>query len=238
MRAAKLFSAGKRLLVMRNFNSEHRLSRTHTFAVLCTLAALFFSVEALAQQNKKEKKMEKQSGLETATFGSGCFWCSEAIFLNVDGVKKVVSGYSGGTVKNPTYEEVCTGRTGHAEVVQLAYDPQLISYDQLLEIFWKTHDPTTLNQQGADVGTQYRSVIFYHSPEQKERAVHYKARLEEAHAFDKPIVTQILPATDFYQAEDYHRDYYNLNGNAPYCTFVIKPKLEKFKKAFQEVLKD
>lgn len=182
--------------------------------------------------------MEKQSEIETATFGSGCFWCTEAIFLNVEGVTKVESGYTGGKVKNPTYKEVCSGLTGHAEVIQLEFDPKVISYDQLLEIFWKTHDPTTPNQQGADVGTQYRSVVYYHSDEQKEKAEYYKKRLEEEKAFDKPIVTEISPAAKFYKAEDYHQNYYNLNNNAPYCAYVIQPKLEKFKKAFKAVVKD
>jgi len=182
--------------------------------------------------------MEKQSGIETATFGSGCFWCTEAIFLNVEGVTKVESGYTGGKVKNPTYKEVCSGLTGHAEVIQLQFDPEVISYDQLLEIFWKTHDPTTLNQQGADVGTQYRSVIYYHNEEQKEKAGYYKKRLEEEKAFDKPIVKEISPIAKFYKAEDYHQNYYNLNNNAPYCAYVIQPKLEKFKKAFKSVVKE
>lgn len=182
--------------------------------------------------------MEKQTGLETATFGSGCFWCTEAIFLNVEGVEKVVSGYTGGKVKNPTYKEVCSGLTGHAEAVQLTYDPQKISYNQLLEIFWQTHDPTTPDQQGADIGTQYRSVIYYHTEEQKKQADYYKARLESEGAFDKPIVTEISPASVFYEAEAEHQNYYNLNNNAPYCTYVIRPKLEKFKKAFDGVLKN
>ena len=181
--------------------------------------------------------MEK-SGMETATFGSGCFWCTEAIFLNVEGVDKVESGYEGGKVKNPTYKEVCSGFTGHAEVVQLTFNPTVVSYDQLLEVFWKTHDPTTLNQQGADIGPQYRSVIFYHDEKQKEKAEFYKKRLEEEKAFDRPIVTEISPATTFYKAEDYHQNYYNLNSSAPYCSYVIQPKLEKFKKAFKGILKD
>ncbi|MDQ2657873.1 MAG: peptide-methionine (S)-S-oxide reductase MsrA [Bacteroidota bacterium] len=181
--------------------------------------------------------MEKQSAREIATFGSGCFWCTEAIFLNVEGVEKVESGYEGGRVKNPTYREVCSGLTGHAEVTQLTFDPAKVSFDQLLEIFWKTHDPTTLNQQGADVGTQYRSVIFYHNEDQKKKAEYYKQRLEQEGAFNDPIVTEITPAAEFYKAEDAHQNYYNLNGNAPYCTYVIKPKLEKFKKAFQGMLK-
>ena len=215
---------------------RHTGSRTYLYQVLSLLGVLVFTVNGHSQKNRTAIKMEKQPGVETATFGSGCFWCTEAIFLNVDGVTQVVSGYTGGKVKNPTYKEVCSGLTGHAEVVQLTFDPAKISYDQLLEIFWKTHDPTTLNQQGADVGTQYRSVVYYHSDDQKKRAEYYKSRLEEEGAFDKPIVTEISPATTFYKAEDYHQNYYNLNNNAPYCTYVIRPKLEKFKKAFEEVL--
>jgi peptide-methionine (S)-S-oxide reductase len=190
------------------------------------------------QTNAETKTMDQQPGSEIATFGSGCFWCTEAIFLNVDGVNKVESGYSGGKVKNPTYKEVCSGLTGHAEVVRITYDPAKVSYDQLLEIFWQTHDPTTLNQQGADVGTQYRSVIFYHNDDQKKKAEYYKQRLEEEKAFDQPIVTEISPAAKFYKAEDYHQNYFNLNRNAPYCTYVIQPKLEKFRKAFKAVLRN
>jgi peptide-methionine (S)-S-oxide reductase len=201
-------------------------------------ALLASSASTYGQTNKEGRNMKNKSTLETATFGSGCFWCTEAIFLNVDGVATVESGYTGGKVKNPTYKEVCSGLTGHAEVVQLRFDPQKVSYDQLLEVFWQTHDPTTPNQQGADVGSQYRSVVYYHSEDQKKRAEFYKARLEEEGVFEKPIVTEISPASVFYKAEDYHQNYYNLNNNAPYCTYVIKPKLEKFKKAFQGVLKD
>lgn len=175
--------------------------------------------------------------LALATFGSGCFWCTEAIFLNVNGVEKVESGYSGGKVKNPTYKEVCSGLTGHAEVVQLTYDSAKVSYEELLEIFWQTHDPTTLNRQGADVGTQYRSVVFYHNDEQKKLAEFYKEKLDRSGSFNDPIVTEISPATIFYKAEDYHQNYYSLNSSAPYCSFVIKPKLEKFQKVFKEKLK-
>ena len=177
------------------------------------------------------------SSIETATFGSGCFWCTEAVFQQVDGVIKVESGYSGGKVKNPTYREVCTGLTGHAEVIQLTFDPSKVSFEELLEIFWGTHDPTTLNRQGADEGTQYRSAIFYHTPAQKQLSETYKKKLDESGAFDKPIVTEIVPFTNFYKAEDYHQNYYNLNGSAPYCSFVIQPKLEKFKKVFGDKLK-
>jgi peptide-methionine (S)-S-oxide reductase len=205
---------------------------------LWILAALIFSPNLFGQKTKQVTRMDTLPVEEIATFGSGCFWCTEAIFLNVDGVKSVVSGYTGGKVKNPTYKEVCSGLTGHAEVVQIAFDPRTISYEQLLEIFWQTHDPTTLNQQGADIGTQYRSVIYFHSDEQKNSAELYKSRLEEEGAFDKPIVTEISPAMTFYKAEDDHQNYYNLNRNAPYCTYVIKPKLEKFKKAFQEKVRN
>lgn len=175
--------------------------------------------------------------LKLATFGSGCFWCTEAIFLQVKGVEKVESGYSGGKVKNPTYKEVCSGLTGHAEVIQVHYDSTLISYDELLEIFWKTHDPTTLNKQGADEGTQYRSVVYYHDDDQKKAAEYYKEKLDKSGAFNNPIVTEISPYTVFYKAEDYHQNYYNLNGSAPYCSYVIQPKVEKFKKVFAEKLK-
>ena len=200
---------------------------------------------AMAQANKTvskpvSKSMTEKSnadGLQLATFGSGCFWCTEAIFQNVDGVIKVESGYSGGKVKNPSYREVCTGQTGHAEVTQITYDPKKVSFEELLEVFWGTHDPTTLNRQGNDEGTQYRSVIYYHDAQQKQLAETYKKKLDESGAFNDPIVTEISPFTVFYKAEDYHQDYYNLNGNAPYCSFVIKPKLEKFKKVFPERLK-
>ncbi len=193
------------------------------------------------KQKSVEKNMttvDNKTGLETATFGSGCFWCTEAIFLNVDGVHKVISGYTGGHVKNPTYKEVCSGLTGHAEVVQLTYAPKEVTYEELLEIFWKTHDPTTLNKQGADEGTQYRSVVYYHNDEQKKLAEYYKNKLEDAKIYGSPIVTEISQATEFYKAEDYHQNYYNLNSTAPYCTFVIQPKLEKFRKVFKEKLKN
>lgn len=206
------------------------------------LVLLFAGVSCGQKQNQSPAIMvsnhsDGSTGNSIATFGNGCFWCTEAIFLNVDGVTKVVSGYMGGNVKDPTYREVSSGLTGHAEVVQLTYDSSVISYAELLEIFWKTHDPTTLNQQGADVGTQYRSVVFYHNDEQRMLSEKYREELDKAGAFDRPIVTEITPASTFYVAEDYHQNYYNLNGKAPYCTFVIAPKLEKFKKAFGEKLK-
>jgi peptide-methionine (S)-S-oxide reductase len=176
--------------------------------------------------------------IDTATFGTGCFWCTEALFEQLNGVVKVTSGYSGGQVSNPTYKQVCTGETGHAECVQIQYEPQKISYDELLEVFWQVHDPTTLNRQGADVGTQYRSVIFYHNNEQKQKAEHYKAELNKSGAFNNPIVTEIVPATTFYSAEDYHQEYYENNKNSnPYCAMVIRPKMEKFQKVFGKKLK-
>ena len=172
--------------------------------------------------------------MDVATFGGGCFWCTEAIFQRLKGVKKVVSGYSGGKIKNPTYREVCSGLTGHAEVIQVTYDPSETSFAELLEVFFSTHDPTTLNRQGADTGTQYRSVIFYHNEEQKRIAESFKKELNDANAFRKPVVTEISPISDFYAAENYHQDYYNANTEAPYCQFVIAPKLEKFTAKFKE----
>jgi peptide-methionine (S)-S-oxide reductase len=188
--------------------------------------------------NQNEKGASNQmADLKKATFGSGCFWCTEAVFERLNGVHSVVSGYAGGSVENPTYEEVCNGTTGHAEVTQITYDPAEITYTELLEVFWKTHDPTTLNRQGNDVGTQYRSVIFYHDDEQKQLAEKYKEELDKSGAWDKPIVTEISSLTNFYPAEDYHQDYYNNNPNQGYCTFVIAPKVEKFEKVFKHKLK-
>lgn len=177
------------------------------------------------------------NALDTATFGNGCFWCTEAVFQQLEGVEKVLSGYSGGHIENPTYEEVSAKGTGHAEVLRIVYDSAVISYDELLEIFWQTHDPTTLNKQGNDVGPQYRSVIFYHNQEQKEKAEKYKAALNESGAFDKPIVTAIEPLTNFYPAENYHQNYYKNNGGQPYCYYVIRPKIEKLQKVFKDKLK-
>jgi peptide-methionine (S)-S-oxide reductase len=174
---------------------------------------------------------------DTATLGTGCFWCTEAIFQQLDGVLKVSSGYSGGQVNNPTYKQICGGNTGHAEVIQVVYDPEKITFDDLLKAFWQSHDPTTLNRQGNDVGTQYRSVVFYHNDEQKTKAEQYKAELDKSKAYDKPIVTEIAPFTKFYVAENYHQDYYNNNGAQPYCYYVIRPKLEKFNKVFKDKLK-
>ena len=175
--------------------------------------------------------------IDTATLGTGCFWCTEAVFQQLKGVLKVTSGYSGGSEVNPSYKDVSTGTTGHAEVIQIVYDPAEISFDDLLEVFWQTHDPTTLNRQGNDVGPQYRSAIFYHNAEQKSKAEKYRKELNESGAWDKPIVTEISPYTAFYKAEDYHQDYYNNNGSQPYCYYVIRPKLEKFQKVFKSKLR-
>lgn len=175
--------------------------------------------------------------LEVATLGSGCFWCTEAFFLRLKGVESVVSGYSGGQIKNPTYREVCSGLTGHAEVIQVKFDPTLISFAEVLEIFWNTHDPTTLNKQGADEGTQYRSVVFYHNEMQKKIAEEYKVQLDKSGTYKNPVVTEISPFTTLYPAEEYHQNYYALNPNQGYCQYVIRPKVEKFNKQYADRLK-
>jgi len=195
------------------------------------------------EQSKTFQEMNNTTAKETthktdtATFGAGCYWCTEAQFQMLKGVEKVESGFSGGTVDNPTYKQVCTGTTGHAEVCNIYYDPSVISFDELLAAFWTCHDPTTLNRQGNDVGTQYRSVIFYHNEEQMQKAIDYKKKLNDEKAWDQPVVTQIAPFTAFYKAEDYHQNYYNENGSAPYCHFVIGPKVDKFKSVFKDKLK-
>jgi peptide-methionine (S)-S-oxide reductase len=181
--------------------------------------------------------MDTNPHLQIATFGAGCFWCTEAVFLNVKGVTKVVSGYSGGKIKNPTYREICSGLTDHAEVTQITFDPQQVSFEELLEVFWNTHDPTTLNKQGADEGTQYRSVVFYHNEEQQKKAEAYKTQLEATHVFKNPIVTEISPLANYYPAEDYHQNYFELNPNQGYCQYVVRPKVEKFRKQFGDRVK-
>lgn len=184
-----------------------------------------------------EPVINMEEGTAIATFGAGCFWCVEAVFQELEGVLKVESGYMGGHVKNPSYKEVCTGTTGHAEVARITYDPDKVTFDELLEVFWQTHDPTQLNRQGNDVGTQYRSVVFYHTPEQKEKAEHYMRELDASGAWDKPLVTEISEAGTFYAAEDYHQDYFANNPNGAYCQYVIRPKVEKFRKVFKDKLK-
>lgn len=202
------------------------------------IISLLLSISGCAQQSEKPiKTMDTKIITDTATFGAGCFWCVEAIFQNLEGVVSVTSGYCGGTIKNPSYREVCTGNTGHAEVCNIIYNPQILKFDELLEVFWKVHDPTTPNRQGADFGTQYRSVIFYHNENQKKLSVEYKNKLDAVGAFDNPIVTEISPFDIFYKAEDYHQNYYNENSTQSYCRIVIKPKFEKFEKVFKDKLK-
>lgn len=174
---------------------------------------------------------------DTATFGAGCFWCVEVLFQQLDGVLKVTSGYSGGHIVNPTYEQVCSKKSGHVEVIEVVYDPTKITYDELLEVFWKTHDPTTPDQQGNDHGPQYRSVIFYHNSHQKLLAEKYKEELNKSGAWAKPVVTAVEPFKTFYSAENYHQNYYNANPDQMYCRYVIQPKVDKFQKVFKEKLK-
>lgn len=195
--------------------------------LIMTTLVLFSMMGANAQKPKLEK----------ATFGMGCFWCTEAVFERLNGVTNVKSGYEGGDIVNPTYEQVCTGTTNHAEVIEMEFDPAKISYEELLEIFWKIHDPTTLNRQGGDIGTQYRSVIFYHNEQQKEIAEKYRKLLNDENAFGSPVVTAIDKAETFYVAENYHQDYYIKNGQAPYCRAVILPKMEKMEQLFKSKLK-
>ena len=190
-----------------------------------------FSLEAQLNTNKMEEKWE------VATFGGGCFWCTEAVFEEVKGVRHVISGYAGGKIINPSYREVSRGVTGHAEVIQLEYNPQIISYQEILEIFFKTHDPTSLNRQGADIGTQYRSVIFYHSEDQKSTAATLIKKLEKEGKYDNPIVTKVEPFVNFFIAEDYHQDFFKKNPNHGYCSVIIQPKVNKLYKDFSEKLK-
>lgn len=210
------------------------------------LLFVFASLQGCAQhaktkvmQNNNAPTIADTTKADTAyaTFGEGCFWCTESFFQRLNGVLEVASGYSGGHVANPSYEQVCSKKTGHAEVLHIKYNPHIISFDKLLEVFWKTHDPTTLNQQGNDVGPQYRSVIFYHNEEQKLKAEKYKHELDSVGAFNAPIVTTIEPYKNFYAAEAYHQNFYNNNTNYGYCRIVIKPKLDKFEKVFKDLLK-
>ena len=198
---------------------------------------MYFLILLISLLSFTDNMNQKNRTMETATFGGGCFWCTEAIFKELKGVESVTSGYSGGEIINPSYREVCTGRTGHAEVVEIEFDPEIVSFQELLEIFWSTHDPTTLNQQGNDVGTQYRSVVFYHNEQQKEIAEEIKKEMNDEQVFNKPVVTEISPWKNFFKAEDDHQDYYENNPNQGYCQFVIVPKLEKFRKIFKNKLK-
>ncbi len=191
----------------------------------------------LVPKSIEKNNMEIQKDWDVATFAGGCFWCTEAVFLQLDGVTKVVSGYIGGRTLNPTYQEISGGMTGHAEAIEITFDPKKITYGELLEIFFATHDPTTLNRQGADSGTQYRSEIFYHNEAQKQLATDYIALMTSENTFGKPIVTKISPATAFYVAEDYHQNYYNQNKTQGYCSYVITPKIEKLQKMYKDKLK-
>jgi len=203
---------------------------------------IVFSTSGCSKGNNEDKifmegKMIDTSTYKIATFGAGCFWCTEAVFQRLNGVVKVENGYSGGFIPNPSYEDVCTGKTGHAEVTQIFFDPSIISFTELLHIFFKTHNPTTLNKQGADVGTQYRSVIFYHDKEQEKISEKIKQKLESEKIWPDPIVTKISSFEKFYKAENYHQNYYNNNSEQSYCSFVITPKLEKFENVFKDKLK-
>lgn len=210
--------------------------------VLVVLTTLVICGSSCAQHQNKDTGMTdtmNTNGIltDTATFGTGCFWCTEAVFQQLRGVLKVTSGYSGGHVVNPTYEQICNKNTGHAEVIRIVYDPAQITYDELLEVFWQTHDPTTLNKQGNDVGPQYRSVVFYHNEEQRKKTAHYKAELDQSGSWNDKIVTAIEPYKNFYAAENYHQNYYNNNGAQPYCYFVVRPKVETFQKVFKGKLR-
>ena len=210
------------------------------YIVLISTVLSFFSCGNKTQltDNKTEVKKEiMNDSVQVATFAGGCFWCTEAVFLEVKGVEKIVSGFTGGFVKNPAYREVCNETTGHAEGIQITFNPKEVAYEDLLEIFFATHDPTTLNKQGADVGTQYRSAIFYHSIEQKEKAEKYIQLIEKEKLYANPIVTQIEEAGVFYLAEDYHQNYYNQNKKQGYCQYVIAPKLDKLRKYYKSKLK-
>ena len=206
--------------------------KTKTIFLFC----LLISGTLFSQNNTKTKKMV-QSNFETITLGGGCYWCVEAVYENLKGVKSVVSGFTGGKITNPSYEEVCSGTTGHAEVVQITFDKTVTNLDEIFKVFFTVHDPTTLNRQGADRGTQYRSAIFYANEEQKQEAKSIIAELTKAKVYDSPIVTTLEPLTKFYKAEDYHQNYYANNKNQPYCQMVIQPKLEKFEKVFKDKLK-
>ena len=208
-----------------------KINKTLTILFIFSLS-FYFTTSFSMEQN-----MNNNKNLETITLGSGCFWCTEAVFQNLKGIVSSVSGYSGGNMANPTYEDVCSGTTNYAEVIQVTFNPEIISLVEVLEVFWKTHDPTTLNRQGNDVGTQYRSVIFYHNEKQRKVAEELKNKLEKAKIYKDHIVTEITKFTKFYPAENYHQNYYNNNKNQGYCNAVINPKLIKFRKKFKEKLK-
>lgn len=200
------------------------------------MASVFAAPEETKMAATTNGNPTDDNNFETVTLGSGCFWCTEAVFQQLKGVKSAVSGYSGGHLANPTYEQICGGNTGHAEVIQVTYDPSQLSFTDVLRVFWQTHDPTTPNRQGHDVGTQYRSVIFYHNAAQRKLAEEYKKQLDGSGTFSAPIVTEIVPFEKFYPAEKYHQEYYELNPEQQYCEYVIRPKVEKFRKEFADLL--
>lgn len=209
--------------------------------IVSSAITMFITISCAQQEpmtvNSSNSKIMDNIKTDTATFGAGCFWCVEAVFQQLDGVLKVTSGYSGGNIPNPTYEQVCTKTTGYIEVCRIVYDPSKISFDELLEVYWKVHDPTTPDQQGNDKGPQYRSVIFYQNSEQKEKSENYKSLLNKSGAWDKPVITDIEPIKNFYVAEQYHQNYFNTNPDQMYCRYVIQPKVEKFEKIFKDKLK-
>lgn len=205
--------------------------------ILLILFVFVFTITNFYAQSIITKKTKMSDKLEIATLANGCFWCTEAIFQRLNGVEKLTSGYSGGKVKNPSYSEVTTGETGHAEAIQIQFNPSVITFQEILDVFFSTHDPTTLNRQGYDIGTQYRSAIFYHSEEQKDIAEIFIKVLNEAKVFEKKIVTEVTAFDAFYEAENYHQNYYNNNRNQGYCVAVINPKLEKFIKKYKDKLK-
>ena len=204
-----------------------------TAVLFCLCLFILNATNSTAQETNEMT----EENLELATLGAGCFWCVEAIFEELNGVSSVVSGYAGGKLENPSYEDVLTGKTGHAEVCQISYDPKILTFSDLLMVFWQTHDPTTLNRQGNDIGTQYRSVIFCHTDEQKMLAEEYKRQVNLTGTWNKPLTTEIVPFTNFYKAEKFHQEYFDLNPNAPYCKYIIQPKLDKFKEVFKDKLK-
>lgn len=208
-----------------------------TFALVSCAGNVQNKPTAMEQAGTKAQEKGTDAGTDTIVLGAGCFWCVEAVFAELKGVRSVMPGYAGGTMKDPDYKSVCTGETGHAEVAEIVFDTAEVTLPEILEVFWQTHDPTTLNRQGADVGTQYRSAIFYRNADQQAIAEHYKAELDKSGAFPRPIVTEVAPLTTFYPAENYHRDYYANNPEQGYCQMVIRPKLEKFRKAFATKLK-
>lgn len=222
---------------MRSFGLYSVLSILYFGLISCTLNSSSTTDIEVDKPSTIQTSMKSDTNLEEATFGAGCFWCVEAIFQSLEGVVKVESGYSGGHVDNPSYKDVCTGNTGHAEVIRIQFDPKVISYADLLEVLWETHDPTTLNRQGADAGTQYRSAIFYHSDEQKVIALASKQAAEESDLWNAPIVTEVSPLINYYSADQSHQNYYNDNTNQGYCRAVITPKMDKFKKRFRDKLK-